>query len=351
MTQRTLAGLMAVPLLIALWLAAAAGAAALRHLRARPHRRRARRDPGPGDHPGARGTKAYRDDGQLRMTTVYVTQPDARVNLFELMRDWVSPDAVGLPLRRGLPQGRDHRRRTGSEGAVEMVSSQDAAVATALDELGYRREAGPRGARRRARARRPTARCEVARPVPRGRRRPGDVGRAGRRGPSPTPPAGQPVDVRRTPGRQARWTSRSPRGATTASRRSASSSGPATSSPFDVSVNIDESIGGPSAGLMFSLGIYDTLTKGSLTGGDTVAGTGTIDGRGPGRADRRHPAEDRRRPQRRCRAVPGAAGQLRRRARARPNGDMRLVKATTMHSAVHVDPDLGRGPRREAADL
>src|SRR4029450_11881999 len=49
---------------------------------------------------------------------------------------------------------------------------------------------------------------------------------------------------------------------------------------FDVSVNIDSSIGGPSAGLMFSLGIYDTLTPGSLTGGEVVAGTGTIDGSG-----------------------------------------------------------------------
>ena len=46
--------------------------------------------------------------------------------------------------------------------------------------------------------------------------------------------------------------------------------------PFDVHVNIDPDIGGPSAGLMFSLAIYDTLTPGSLTGDELVAGTGTI---------------------------------------------------------------------------
>jgi PDZ domain-containing protein len=46
--------------------------------------------------------------------------------------------------------------------------------------------------------------------------------------------------------------------------------------PFDVSVNLSDDIGGPSAGLMFSLGVYDTLTPGSLTGGADVAGTGTI---------------------------------------------------------------------------
>lgn len=38
-----------------------------------------------------------------------------------------------------------------------------------------------------------------------------------------------------------------------------------------------DNVGGPSAGLMFSLGIVDTLTKPSLTDGVTIAGTGTID--------------------------------------------------------------------------
>jgi PDZ domain-containing protein len=36
-------------------------------------------------------------------------------------------------------------------------------------------------------------------------------------------------------------------------------------------------IGGPSAGTMMALAIYDRLTPGDLTGGHRVAGTGTID--------------------------------------------------------------------------
>ena len=44
-----------------------------------------------------------------------------------------------------------------------------------------------------------------------------------------------------------------------------------------ISYDLGQKIGGPSAGLMFSLGIYDTLTPGSLTGGGVVAGTGTMD--------------------------------------------------------------------------
>lgn len=46
--------------------------------------------------------------------------------------------------------------------------------------------------------------------------------------------------------------------------------------PFDVEVQ-SERIGGPSAGLAFALVIIDLLTEGELTGGTTVATTGTIE--------------------------------------------------------------------------
>lgn len=45
-----------------------------------------------------------------------------------------------------------------------------------------------------------------------------------------------------------------------------------------VTVDMDAGkIGGPSAGMMYALGVIDRLTEGNLTGGLTVAGTGTID--------------------------------------------------------------------------
>jgi PDZ domain-containing protein len=49
--------------------------------------------------------------------------------------------------------------------------------------------------------------------------------------------------------------------------------------PIDVTIQL-EKVGGPSAGQMFALGIIDKLTPGSLTGGNDVAGTGTITGDG-----------------------------------------------------------------------
>lgn len=51
--------------------------------------------------------------------------------------------------------------------------------------------------------------------------------------------------------------------------------------PAGVKVTIDAGeVGGPSAGLMFSLGLYDKLTPGALTGDRRIAGTGTIDDAG-----------------------------------------------------------------------
>ena len=49
--------------------------------------------------------------------------------------------------------------------------------------------------------------------------------------------------------------------------------------PVDVEIHAGD-VGGPSAGTMFALGIYDTLTPGAMTGGQKIAGTGTIDSGG-----------------------------------------------------------------------
>lgn len=50
--------------------------------------------------------------------------------------------------------------------------------------------------------------------------------------------------------------------------------------PFTVDLGLGNRIGGPSAGLMFALGIIDKVGKQDLTGGKFIAGTGTIDDAG-----------------------------------------------------------------------
>ncbi len=46
--------------------------------------------------------------------------------------------------------------------------------------------------------------------------------------------------------------------------------------PFDVTIETGD-VGGPSAGLMWAVGLYELLTPGDLTDGRTIAGTGEID--------------------------------------------------------------------------
>ena len=118
--------------------------------------------------------------------------------------------------------------------------------------------------------------------------------------------------------------------------------------PFPVSVDHRRRIGGPSAGLMFSLAIYDTLTPGSLTGGGRRRHRGDL-GRGRRRPDRRHPAEDRRRPGGRRAAVPGAGRQLRGRRRRATTATCGWSGSTPSSPPLHRRRDLGPGPRRRAA--
>ena len=49
--------------------------------------------------------------------------------------------------------------------------------------------------------------------------------------------------------------------------------------PVDVKIQLND-VGGPSAGMMFALGIIDKMSPGDLTGGQHIAGTGTIDEEG-----------------------------------------------------------------------
>jgi Lon-like protease len=49
--------------------------------------------------------------------------------------------------------------------------------------------------------------------------------------------------------------------------------------PFSITIHLSD-VGGPSAGLMFALGIIDKIGPDDLTGGRFIAGTGTIDASG-----------------------------------------------------------------------
>ena len=219
------------------------------------------------------GHKAYRDDGELRLTTIYVDQPQDDVTLFKLLPAYFSPDAAVYPRSSVYaPDETDETRNQESE--VQMATSQEAAVATALLELGY--DVG-----------RVLEVLEVTEGAPAdGRLQAGDeVLRAGSTevderqdlvDAAGATPDGEPLDlVVRRDGKEVpvRVTPREVDGA----KRIGVLLGVRYTFPFDVRVTIGDNIGGPSAGLMMSLAVYDTLTPGSLTGGGRVAGSGEID--------------------------------------------------------------------------
>ena len=331
MTQRTLAGILAVPLLIALWVTAAL--VPLPFVTYEPGLTvnvLGKNDEGK-QIIEVSGRKSYPDDGQLRMTTVYVSQPkpDGRNNLFELMHDWISDEDAVYPYDAVYRQDETVEQNR-QEGAAQMTSSQDAATAVALEELGYD-------------VTEPVVADVTAGAPADGQLEAGDVILAvdGTRTSTSSEvvaavgeeTAGQPLDfvVRRDGDRtDVSVTPQTVDGKPQVGIQIGTQV--KKDLPVHVTVNIDPNIGGPSAGLMFTLGIYDTLTPGSLTGGKTVAGTGTMDASGAvgpigGIQQKIVGARDAGAqlflvPPDNCQEALGA-----------PNGDMRLVRADTMHDA------------------
>jgi len=342
MTQRTTAGLMAVLLLGAL--------VAWTVFRPMPF---VTYEPGDtfdvlGEQDGKEiiqvsGHKVYRDAGELRMTTVLVSTPGARLDLFTLMSNWLNPNDAVYPYDAVYEPDLDQEENR-EEGQVEMVTSQDSAAAAALRELGYDvtpvievvavTDGTPAAGKLKVRdvllevggivittgddVARAVAAASEDEPVEFKVRRGGKDGKIVETSINPTTIDGvQRVGIR---------------------------IGTGFDLPFQVSVNISDNIGGPSAGLLFSLAIFDTLTPGSLTGDEVVAGTGTIDETGKvgpiGGIQQKivGAREDGAQlflvPPDNCDDALGAR-----------NGDMRLVKAVTMHAAVQAiekwveDPD------------
>jgi|1186.fasta_scaffold02356_3 PDZ domain-containing protein len=231
--------------------------------------------------------KTYRDDGQLRMTTVSVTPKDTNLNLFEVMAAWLDRSDAVYPKDAVYPDDKT-ADQVRDEGQVQMVSSQDTAVAVAEKALGYPvtpslevtliADGSPADG---ALAVRDLIRKVNGTPLS------DDITKASdqlRSAVKATPPGqqvtltvlrdGTEVDVPLTP--EQPTTDLFGVVTVTGSPQLGIFLGQGFILPFPVTVTIDPRIGGPSAGLMFSLGIYDTLTPGSLTGGAAVAGTGEI---------------------------------------------------------------------------
>ncbi|GAB2675662.1 YlbL family protein [Thalassiella azotivora] len=243
--------------------------------------------PGPvrdvlGTHGGApmiavEGERTYPTDGRLDLLTVSVDGgPGSPVNLAELVSGVLDPDVSVRPRDELFPPDVT-RESIEQESNQEMVTSQEQATAAALHELdvpvpttltvaGFSPDAPAEDVLREGDVVVAVGGQQVT-DLPQlrdvlQRSEPGDdvvvgVVRDG---------ATVPVTV-----------------TTTGSEDGRTLLGvlvdPTYEFPFDVRISI-ENIGGPSAGMVFALGIIDKLTPGALTGGEHVAGTGTVDSDG-----------------------------------------------------------------------
>ncbi|MRH29687.1 PDZ domain-containing protein [Microbacterium sp. SYP-A9085] len=224
-------------------------------------------------------TPTYPAQGRLDLLTVQVVGNRERTpSWLELAAAWFDPSRAVLPIDAVFPQGQSSTQRD-QESAEMMVDSQKEATAAALRHLGY------------AVTPLVTVYSLVTDSAAQGILRTGDVileangtaiadatalrsivARA----------AGSPVSllIRREGRREA--VSVTPRQATVDGKTQWLIGVTLVTDfdfPIDVTIQLDN-VGGPSAGMMFALGIIDTLTPGSLTGGRNVAGTGTIDAAG-----------------------------------------------------------------------
>jgi PDZ domain-containing protein len=255
--------------------------------------------PGPtvntlGDHDGdpvlqISGRRTYPTDGHLNMTTVRVTSAEYRMNLVEAVYGWLAHDNKVVPRDTLYPDGKTEEEST-QENAEEFSQSQESAKVAALKELDIPVESW-------------VIVSTVVKDSPaEGRLHAGDVIKAvdGTTVHEPTDVAelvtkhqpGEDVVFTIVPAKEQAAAEKEKRATnrtekvtiTTAASEDGGekraivgiSAGTDHTFPFDIDIKLAD-VGGPSAGLMFALGIYDKLTPGSLTGGSFVAGTGTID--------------------------------------------------------------------------
>ena len=273
------------------------------------------------------GHQAYYDKGQLRFTTVVASSNGQKLRLGDALSRWVDPDKAVVPYDVVHPADQTAEQEE-AEGAVQMTTSQDTAKAVALKEMGIDVPTAVQVAAVNAEG--PAKDKLLVRDVFK------EVDG------EPVTDADQIVaavkkhkDLSNVEFRILRdkkeLTVRVKPVLEKDTVRVGVTLGLGYEFPFDVQLRVDPNVGGPSAGLMFSLAIYDTLTPGSLTGGGVVAGTGELapDGKvGPigGIAQKIAGAQEAGAelffvPQANCPDVQGL------------DPDLRLVKATTMHEA------------------
>jgi PDZ domain-containing protein len=218
------------------------------------------------------GHPTYPTSGHLNMVTVGVTGgPGVKLNIFRALAAWLNPDEAVVPESEVFPPDQS-AKQSQQQDTQEMTSSQQLATAAALTELHipYATEV--------------TVVQAVSGYPADGVLKAGDVITAVD-GKTVTGPSSLTGLIYAHPAGSTLALTIDRNGTTRQVRVGTKESGghpvmgveiqEQYKFPFTVTISVG-GIGGPSAGMMFALGIIDKLTKLDLTGGKFIAGTGEI---------------------------------------------------------------------------
>jgi PDZ domain-containing protein len=218
------------------------------------------------------GHPTYPTNGHLNLVTVsFVGGPGDGFNVFTALRAWLTPSDAVVPEQELFPAGQS-QQQVQQQDTEQMVNSQQTAKAAALCTLGIPFTTIDK-----------VSQTEKGLPAAKVLR-PGDVIKA---------VDGTPVTChhdtgtlirQHPPGTPVHLTIVRAKRTQTVTVNTVNVGGHAVigvlvsenyAFPFNINIRVGD-IGGPSAGMMFALGIMDKLTPGGLTGGKFVAGTGEI---------------------------------------------------------------------------
>jgi PDZ domain-containing protein len=221
------------------------------------------------------GHQTYPTSGNLNLTTVsYQGGPGANLNVFQALRAWLDPAEAVVPESELFPPGQT-AEQTQQQDTAQMASSQQTATAAALSTLHIPFQ----------------TQVVVVQTVPDTPAstvlKPGDVivavdgkpvtGQAELSVLITARPAGSVLHL--TVLRAGKTLQVQVKSVATQDSGGTPIIGVQVQErykfPFVVRISVGD-IGGPSAGMMFALGIIDKLTRMNLTGGKFIAGTGEI---------------------------------------------------------------------------
>lgn len=209
--------------------------------------------------------------GQLRMVTVSVS---STINLLDAIRGWISGKDAVVPRKLIYPEDKTEQE-VEQENKQEFENSQTSAETAALKYLGY------------------PVQVTVTQVTPEGaavgKLQEGDIidsvdgvqvtSMAKLLELVQGKPAGTTLRIGYTRGSEKGTVDITSKASTDGTPRIGVGIKSVQPHPFDLRIKLDK-IGGPSAGMMFALGIIDKLKPEDLTNGKIIAGTGTIDDEG-----------------------------------------------------------------------